>query len=105
MVRRRLGTARDDLVQLRADKVQADAVVGSEALGESSLDQLVVARPAALLAVVVRARAAGQPAEAVHPVELRTERVGDGRLEPADHPGARAEEDDAVLPRIAQRRV
>ena len=51
----------------------------------------------------MRARAAGQEAETVaHPFELRAERVGHARLEPADHPGAPARQDDARSPRLAQ---
>ena len=91
-VGRRAGTAADDLLQLGADVVQRDAVVGRDAVGEPAVDELAVARPAALLSVVVRARAAGQEAEAVHRLELRPERVRDALLEPADHPGARAPE-------------
>src|SRR4051794_34478729 len=70
-VGRRAGAARDDLRELRADVVQAHAVVGGDPLREAALDQLAVARPAELLAVVVRARAPRQPTEAVHPLELR----------------------------------
>src|SRR5262249_31761687 len=74
------GAAGDDLAQLGADEVQADAVVGREALGEAVVDELAVAGPARRLAVVVRARAAGQEAETVaHAFELRPERVGDPR--------------------------
>ena len=73
--------------------MEADAVVGGDPR-EARLDELAVARAAMLLAVVVRARATRQEAEAVHRPELRAERVGDAVLEPADHPGTRAPEDE-----------
>src|SRR4051794_16498841 len=90
-VGRRTGPACDDLAQLVADEVEPHAVVGREPFREAAVDELAVARAAALLAVVVRARAAGnEPEPVLHALELRAERVGHARLEPADHPGARA---------------
>jgi hypothetical protein len=54
----------------------------------------------------VGAGAAGEKAEAVaHPLELRAERVDYACLEPADHSGAPAGEDDAGLARLAQKPV
>ena len=64
-VGRRAGPARDDLLELGSDVVEPDAVVGGDALGKARRHELAVARPARRLAVVVRARAAGQEAEAV----------------------------------------
>src|SRR5207248_1720493 len=104
-VRSRTGTARHDLRDLRSRIVDAHTIVGRDTLGEAALDQLAVARTAQLLAVVVRARTPGQEPEALHPVELRAERIGHTALEPADHPGARAAEDNALLPRLAQEPV
>src|SRR6266542_6372588 len=50
--------------------------------------------------------AALEEAEAVAKAfQLRAERVGHGRLEPADHPGATAGQDDPGLPGLAQDRV
>ena len=51
---RRAGPARDDLAQLGADVVEPDAVVGCDAFREPAVDKLAKARPAELLAVVVR---------------------------------------------------
>ena len=51
----------------------------------------------------MRARAPRQEAEpVVEPCELRPERIGHARLEPADHSRAPAGEHDAGLPRLAQ---
>src|SRR5439155_20909784 len=70
---------------------------------EAGVDELAVTRAAALLAVVVRAGAAGEEAEAVAEVlELQAERVRDHGLEPAEHPGANAEQHDAALPRLPE---
>src|SRR5207248_7630438 len=49
-----------------------------------------------------RAGTAGEQAEAIHRRQLGAERVGDAVLEPADHPGAPAGEQDSGLPRVAQ---
>ena len=96
----------DDLVKLRADEVEGGAVVRRVSGRESVRDELAVHGPAPILAVVVRARASRQEAEPVpHPFELRPERVGDARLEPADHPRAPAAEQRPVLPRLAEHRV
>ena len=61
-------------------------------------------RPAA---AAPRRRSAGRRCRAgsravAHPLELRAERVGHARLEPADHPGAPAGEDDAGFPGLAE---
>src|SRR4029453_11252927 len=60
--------------QLCADKVEADAVVGGDPRRKAVRDELLVDRPAPLLAVVVRTGAAGEEAEPVaHTLELRPE--------------------------------
>src|SRR5262245_49287721 len=64
-IRGRTGTAGHDLRQLRANVVQGDAVVGSDPLYQSAVDQLTVPRPTALFTVVMRAGASGQEPEAV----------------------------------------
>ena len=100
------GLARHDLDQLRALVERRRGVVAGDPGREAVAYEARVHRPAALLAVVVRARAARQEAEPVaHPGELRPERVGHAGLEPADHPGAPAAEQHAALPRLAQDRV
>src|SRR5438093_954701 len=58
-VRRRAGPARHHLAELGADVVEADAVLRRDPLREAVVDELAVARPAQLLAVVVRAGTAG----------------------------------------------
>src|SRR5581483_10280758 len=94
---------RERRVQLGADVVNAREVVGGDAGREAFADELRVAGPPQLLAVVVRAGAARQEAESVpHALELRAERVGHPGLEPADHPGAPAGEHDAGLPGLAE---
>jgi len=51
----------------------------------------------------MRARASRKEAEAVaHPFEVRPERVGDARLEPADHPRAPTAQERAALPGLAE---
>src|SRR4051812_35971302 len=71
-IRRCTGPARDDLAQLVADEVEPHAVVGREPFREAAVDELAVARAAALLAVVVRARTAGnEPEPVLHALELR----------------------------------
>src|SRR4029453_1930884 len=87
------------LLQVGADEVQPDSVVGSDSRWEAVRDQLLVNGPPPLLAVVMRTRAAGQETEPVaHPFELRPERIRHARLEPADHPGTRPGEHDPLLP-------
>src|SRR5207248_4103685 len=81
----------NDLRELGAAEAQPDAVVCGDSRRKAVVDELAVARPAAFLAVVVRARAPGEEAEPVsHPFQLRAERVGDAGLEPADHSRAPA---------------
>src|SRR6476620_9888282 len=80
-VGRRTRAAADDLLQLATDVVQCDAVVGCDAVSETAVDELAVARSAALLSVVVRTRATRQEGETVHRLELRPERVRDPILE------------------------
>src|SRR5437588_12942093 len=82
--------------------MQGDVVVRSDAALEASLDELRVRRAPAFLPVVVRARAAGQKAQTVHRGQFRTERVGDAVLEPADHPGTPASQQNSLLPGLAQ---
>jgi hypothetical protein len=50
----------------------------------------------------VRTRAAGEKAQTVERRELRPERIRDGLLEPADHPGAPARQEHALFPRLPQ---
>jgi len=83
--------------------VERSAVVGGVARGEAVLDELPVGRTAALLAVVVRAEAPRQYAEAaVQRIEARPERVGDAALEPADRTRARTAEHGTALPCVVQ---
>ena len=97
---------RPDLRKLRADEVQRGVVVCGVPGGEAVLHELPVDGAPPLLAVVVGAGAPREQAEAVaHPLELRAERVGHAGLEPADHSGAHARQDRALLPRLAQQRV
>ena len=86
--------------------MDADAVVGRDPRRKSVRDELRVDGSAHLLPVVVRTGAAGDEAEPVaHARELRPERVGHAGLEPADHAGAPAREQDAGLPGLAQNPV
>src|SRR3954471_8402135 len=79
-IRRCAGPARDDLAQLVADEVEPHAIVGRQPFRETAVDQPPVARAAPLLAVVVRARAAGnEPEPVLHALELRAERIGHAR--------------------------
>src|SRR5581483_4899248 len=97
---------RDDLVELRSDIVRARRVVERDPAGEAVGHEARVDRPAQVLAVVVRTGTAGEEAETVRERgKLRPERVGDTCLEPADHPGAPAAEEDAALPRLPQHRI
>ena len=91
--------------QRRPLEHQRRGVVGRPPGREALLGhQPPVERAALVLAVVVRARAAGQEAEAVaQPGQPReVERVGRRGLEPAVHPRARPAQHDALLPRLAQ---
>ena len=63
----------DDLPELGADVVKGDVVVGGDARREPSSDELRVDGTATLLTVVVRARAAGEKAEALDRRELRSD--------------------------------
>src|SRR5581483_6742014 len=103
--RRLARAARHDLGEIRTRVVEGYTVFRGDPLRKAVVDQLAVARPPPLFAVVMRARAPRQEAEAVHPLELRAERIGHARLEPADHPGTRTPEDAAVLPRLSEQRV
>jgi hypothetical protein len=97
------GRGRDGLSELRAVEHEPDVVLGGIARWKALPDELVVARTAELLAVVVRARAPRQEAQPVaHPKQIRTERVGHAGLEPADHARARAAQDCAGFPGLAQ---
>src|SRR5206468_8048677 len=79
------GTRGDDLRDRRPLEADGDLVVDGDSPGEAVADELGVARPAQLLAVVVRAGAPAEEAEPVpHSLEPRAERVGDAGFEPAD---------------------
>ena len=82
--------------------MDTDVVVRRDPRGKPVRDKLRVHRPATFLAVVVRARAAGEEAEAVHRRQLGAERVRDAVLEPADHSCAPARQQDPVLPRLPE---
>src|SRR5207244_12727024 len=69
------------------------------------LDEAAIRRPALRLAVVVRAVAAREEAEAAQRRELVAKGVGHAGLEPADRAGAAPSEDDPALPRLPQDRV
>ena len=63
------------------------------------IDKLSVEGAAQLLVVEVGAGAAGQESKPVpHPFELRSEGVGDARLEPGVHTAARAGKDAPLVP-------
>src|SRR5262245_55081079 len=104
-IRGRSVASGDDLRRLSAVEAHGYVVGDPDPRRQPGAHEFRVARPPALLVVVVRARAARQEAEAVEPGELRAEGVGDAGLEPADRAGAPAGEDDAALPRLAQDRV
>src|SRR3954454_11162314 len=104
-VRRCPRPARDDLRDLRTRVPDGNTIIGGDSLGEAAVDELAVPRAASLLPVVVRTGAPGEEAEAVHALELRAERVGHPLLEPADHPGTRTPEHDALLPRLTHQLV
>ena len=89
----------------RAGVDETDVVVCRDAGGKPVGDELREDGPAPFLAVVMRAGAAREEAEALHGGQLGPERIGDAVLEPADHPGAPAGEQHSALPRFAQDRV
>ena len=87
-------------------KCSAAPSSAAQPAGKPGRDQAVVERAALLLAVVVRARAAGHEAEAVvERLEVGAEGVGRRGLEPAVHPGADAAQHGAGGERLAQDRV
>jgi regulator of PEP synthase PpsR (kinase-PPPase family) len=92
----------NNLTKLGADVAKSDVVVGRNAGWQSFRHQTCEDGTAPLLAVVVRACAPRQEAEALHRRKLGTERIGDAVLEPADHSGAPAGQQHALLPGLPQ---
>jgi hypothetical protein len=86
--------------------MERGVVVRGVAGGKALVDQGTVPGPPKLLAVVVRAEASGQEAEAVvERRQLLPERVRHAALEPAVGAGARPSQHGASRPRLAQRDV
>ena len=97
---------RHRLEQGRALEMERAVVVGGDAGRKDALrDEAAVDRPAARLAVEVRAHAPREQAESVgEPVDASIG-VGDPALEPAQRPGRHAGHHHARLPGLAQDRV
>src|SRR5207247_7829686 len=104
--RARVRPRRHRLRELGPDEVEPDPVLRGEPGRQlARLDEAAIRRPALRLAVVVRAVAAREEAEAAQRRELVAEGVGHARFEPADRAGAGSGEDDPALPRLPQDRV